>query len=56
MDLSTVTKVLITSTGDSDGDEHVDGSGKGDMEEAENMGGDTRIVQTSNRGEDGNRK
>jgi hypothetical protein len=56
MDLSTDTKFFITSTGDSDGDEHVDGSWKDDMEEAENMRRDTCIVQTSNRGQDGNRK
>jgi hypothetical protein len=51
MDLSPVTAVFISSTGDSDGEEHVDGSGKDDMEEEKNMGRDTRIVHTSNRGE-----
>jgi hypothetical protein len=51
MDLSPDTMAFISSTGDSDGEEHVDGSGKDDMEEGENMGGGTRIVQTSNRGE-----
>jgi hypothetical protein len=51
MDLSPATMVFISSTGESDGEEHVDESGKDDMEEEENMVGDTRIVQTSNRGE-----
>jgi hypothetical protein len=51
MDLSPATMVFISSTGESDGEEHVDGSRKDDMEEGENMGGGTRIVQTSNRGE-----
>jgi len=54
MDFSPDTMVFISSTGDSDGEEHVNGSGKDDMEEEEeeeNMGGDTRIVETSNRGE-----
>jgi hypothetical protein len=43
--------VFMSSTGDSDGEEHVDGSGKDDMKEEENIVGDTRVVQTSNRGE-----
>jgi len=55
MDLSAATMDFISSTGDSDGEEHVDGSGKDDMEEEEeeeeNMSGDTRIVETSIRGE-----
>jgi hypothetical protein len=45
---------FVTSTGDSEGDENIHGIGEDDREK--NVVGDTCIVQTSNRGENGSGK